>query len=166
MFTLPPKFFGCMAFVHIYDHHHSKLDPKATKCLFLGYPPTQTGYKCYSPITRKFYVNLDVTFFEKQPLYTKNPILGEENLQEWNFWVQEELSHRFEPSIPINQPLPEPSEPLESFEPLRTPSTPTHTQHARETKLHVHSRRKRPQEELEYHTQPEQNQESDLNPKV
>ena len=76
MFTLPPKLFGCMAFVHIYDHHHSKLDLKATKCLFLGYPPTQTGYKCYSPITRKFYVNLDVTFFEKQPFTPKIPFWG------------------------------------------------------------------------------------------
>lgn len=35
------KVFACTAFVHIYPHQRSKLDPKATKCIFLGYFPKQ-----------------------------------------------------------------------------------------------------------------------------
>ena len=69
--SLPLKVFGCTAFVHIHQHHRSKLDPKAIKCLFLGYSPTKKGYKCYLPITRKFYASMDVTFFENQSYYPK-----------------------------------------------------------------------------------------------
>ncbi|KAK0585817.1 hypothetical protein LWI29_034389 [Acer saccharum] len=42
--SLPLKVFGCTTFVHIHQHHSSKLDPKAIKCLFLGYSPTKKGY--------------------------------------------------------------------------------------------------------------------------
>ena len=44
--NIPPRVFGCTAFVHIYNQ--SKLDPKSLKCVFIGYSPTQKGYKCYS----------------------------------------------------------------------------------------------------------------------
>jgi hypothetical protein len=39
--TLPLKNFGCTAFVHIHDHNRGKLDPRARKCVFVGYAPTQ-----------------------------------------------------------------------------------------------------------------------------
>lgn len=52
--SLPPKVFGCVAFVHDKDHHKSKLDPRSLKCVFLGYSPTQKGYKCFHPPTRKY----------------------------------------------------------------------------------------------------------------
>lgn len=41
--TLPLKKFGCTAFVHIHDHNRGKLDPRARKCVFVGYAPTQKG---------------------------------------------------------------------------------------------------------------------------
>lgn len=41
------KFFGCTAFIHIPSKDPSKLDHKAIKCIFLGYYPTQKGYKYY-----------------------------------------------------------------------------------------------------------------------
>ncbi|RVW40843.1 Retrovirus-related Pol polyprotein from transposon RE1 [Vitis vinifera] len=34
--SIPVKVFGCIAFVHIHKSQHSKLDPTATKCIFLG----------------------------------------------------------------------------------------------------------------------------------
>ena len=43
--TLPQKVFGCVVFVH--KHGMGKLSPKADKCMFIGYSPSQKGYKCY-----------------------------------------------------------------------------------------------------------------------
>jgi hypothetical protein len=31
------KVFGCITYVHVYDEKRSKLDPKAKKCIFIGY---------------------------------------------------------------------------------------------------------------------------------
>ena len=62
--SIPLKKFGCMTFVHIHKQHRTKLDPRTLKCAFVGYSPTQKGYKCYDPISRKIFVSMDVTFFE------------------------------------------------------------------------------------------------------
>ncbi|RVX00496.1 Retrovirus-related Pol polyprotein from transposon TNT 1-94 [Vitis vinifera] len=84
------KVFGCTAFVHIHKSQRSKLDPTATKCIFVGYLPNQKGYKCYSPTTKKFYTSMDVTFFENQPFYPKTAIQGENwSIDEFQFWETE-----------------------------------------------------------------------------
>ena len=90
--TVSPKIFGCSVFVHINQQHRSKLDPRSLKCIFLGYSSNQKGYKCYSPVTRKFYNSMDVTFFETQPYYPKNDIQGENSTQEYQFWDLESFS--------------------------------------------------------------------------
>ena len=38
------KVFGCLAYVHIPDELRPKLDPKAEKCVFIGYSLEQKGY--------------------------------------------------------------------------------------------------------------------------
>ena len=83
--TVPPKIFGCSVFVHINQRYRSKLDPRSLKCIFLGYYSNKKGYKCYSPVTRKFYNSMDVTFFETQPYYPKIDIQGENSTQEYQF---------------------------------------------------------------------------------
>ena len=40
------KVFGCIAYVHIPDERRTKLDPKAEKCIFIGYSLQQKGYRC------------------------------------------------------------------------------------------------------------------------
>ncbi|MCO5564483.1 hypothetical protein L7F22_018144 [Adiantum nelumboides] len=47
------KVFGCFAYVHVPDELWIKLDPKAKKCVFIGYSIEQKGYKCYNPITHQ-----------------------------------------------------------------------------------------------------------------
>ena len=47
--SLPLRVFSCTSFIHIHNNDRSKLDFKTQKCIFLGYFPTQKGYKCYSP---------------------------------------------------------------------------------------------------------------------
>ena len=34
---LIPKIFGCVCFVHIHSSNRGKLDPRAQKCIFIGY---------------------------------------------------------------------------------------------------------------------------------
>ncbi|CAL8113480.1 unnamed protein product [Prunus armeniaca] len=76
---LTPNVFGCVAYVHVYSHQLSKLDPCALRCVFIGYSSTHKGYKCYHPLTQKVYVTLDVTFHEEVPYYVSpsSPIQGD-----------------------------------------------------------------------------------------
>ena len=53
-----------IAYVHIPNELRSKLDPKAEKCVFIGYSLEQKGYRCYNPVTRQIRVSRDVVFVE------------------------------------------------------------------------------------------------------
>ncbi|KAL5754015.1 hypothetical protein ACOSP7_022235 [Xanthoceras sorbifolium] len=74
--TIPLRVFGCTVFVHVQPHYWGKLDPRAVRCLFLGYSPTQKGYRCYNPGTRKIHIYLDVTFVEDQLFFPQTQIQG------------------------------------------------------------------------------------------
>ena len=74
---LPLKIFGCTVFVTNNDLHKSKLDPRAQKCVFVGYSSNQKGYKCFDPVTKKYFVTMDVQFFENQ-LFFKSSSEGEQ----------------------------------------------------------------------------------------
>ena len=63
------KVFGCIAYVHVPDELRTKLDPKAEKCVFIGYSLEQKGYKCYNPVTRQVRVSRDVVFDEMASWY-------------------------------------------------------------------------------------------------
>jgi hypothetical protein len=68
-FVVSPKVFGCVCFVHDYRNNVGKLDPRAVKCVFVGYSPTQKGYRCWCPSEHRFFVSLYVTFRENEPYY-------------------------------------------------------------------------------------------------
>ena len=54
-----------MSYVHFPDNQHRKLDAKAHKAIFVGYPPSVKGYKLYDlEKKKKFVVSRDVHFFE------------------------------------------------------------------------------------------------------
>ena len=52
LFHLQPRIFGCVAFVHQLSPGADKFAARAHKCIFLGYPRLQKGYRCYSPTLR------------------------------------------------------------------------------------------------------------------
>ena len=64
------KVFVCIDYVHILDALHTKFDPKAEKCVFVGYYFEQKGYTCHNPITCELRVNKDVVFDEMRRWYS------------------------------------------------------------------------------------------------
>ncbi|PRQ37607.1 putative RNA-directed DNA polymerase [Rosa chinensis] len=68
--NLEPRVFGCTAYVHIPKPQRNKLDPRARKCIFVGYADFQKGYRCYDPLTGTLHVSLDVAFRESEPYYS------------------------------------------------------------------------------------------------
>uniref|UniRef100_A0A2N9IBP1 Integrase catalytic domain-containing protein n=1 Tax=Fagus sylvatica TaxID=28930 RepID=A0A2N9IBP1_FAGSY len=75
--NLPPKVFGCVAFVHLHKGLRTKLEPRALRCVFVGYALHQKGYRCYHPPSRKLYVTLDVVFHENDMYYSESSFQGE-----------------------------------------------------------------------------------------
>ena len=59
------RVFGCVSYVHVPDGQRRKLDAKARKSIFVGYPPGVKGYKLYDLEKKKFVVSRDVQFFEQ-----------------------------------------------------------------------------------------------------
>lgn len=58
------KIFGCEAMVHTPKQKHQKLDPKASKMIFIGYCDTTKGYRLIDPKTKKIVISRDVVFLE------------------------------------------------------------------------------------------------------
>ena len=74
---LKPKVFGCVSFVHIPTVSRGKLDPRALRCIFIGYSSTQKGYLCYHLPTKKYFVSADVTFIENDSYFGSPHSLGQ-----------------------------------------------------------------------------------------
>jgi hypothetical protein len=71
LLNIPPKVFGCTCYIHVHQHQRGKMDPRARKCLFVGYFATQKGYKCYYPPYGKVFVSMDVTFLEQEAYFSR-----------------------------------------------------------------------------------------------
>lgn len=54
--------FGSEVFIHIPKERRQKLDPKATKCMFVGYDNKSKGYRVWNPTTGKIEISRDVIF--------------------------------------------------------------------------------------------------------
>ena len=63
------KIWGCLAYVKRNFGH--KLDARADKCLFVGYPRDSIGYLFYHPTEQKVFVSRHATFLEKEFILQK-----------------------------------------------------------------------------------------------
>ncbi len=64
------RMLDCIAYVHVSDEKRLKLDPKAEKCIFIGYSLEQKRYRCFNPCIRKLQVSRDVVFDEMVSWYS------------------------------------------------------------------------------------------------
>ncbi|GJZ52281.1 ribonuclease H-like domain-containing protein [Tanacetum coccineum] len=58
------RIFGCLCYPHLHSPH--KLAPRATPCIFLGFPAYHRGYRCLDLETNKIILSRHVTFDETQ----------------------------------------------------------------------------------------------------
>ena len=65
--------FRCLAYTHV---KQGKLEPRAKKCLFIGYPSGVKGYKLWNldPKGPRTIVTRDVTFDEDSTIKVENDI--------------------------------------------------------------------------------------------
>ena len=75
--SLSPKIFGCIVFVHYPKRMQNKLEPRAVKCVFVGYGRNQTGYRCYDTQARRVYTTMDCEFIENDFYYHHPRCQGE-----------------------------------------------------------------------------------------
>ena len=62
------KVFGCKAFMHVQKEQRSKLDDKATLCIFTGYGDEEFGYRLLDSKKQKIFRSRDVVFHEHQTI--------------------------------------------------------------------------------------------------
>ena len=63
------RIFGCIAYLHV---KQGKLDSRALKGVFVGYPEGVKGYKVWCGATHKCIISKDVTFHEEAMLEDKD----------------------------------------------------------------------------------------------
>ncbi|TQD95848.1 hypothetical protein C1H46_018590 [Malus baccata] len=60
------KVFGCSCYPWLRPYTSTKLDPRTTKCVFLGYASKYKGFLCYDASKNKMYVSRHVLFDETE----------------------------------------------------------------------------------------------------
>ena len=80
------RVFGCDAYAHVSKDERQKLDPKAKKCIFVGYGDKTKGYRLYNPERGKIFHSRDVKFDEAKREVKVEPTEQEtQHLVEWDF---------------------------------------------------------------------------------
>ncbi|MCO5567568.1 hypothetical protein L7F22_021262 [Adiantum nelumboides] len=84
------RVFGCVRYVHVPNEARKKMEPKAMKCIFLGYPVEKKGYKCYDPTTRKV-MSVEMSDFKQDEKGKKK--VFEESSRDESFDEEHGLPH-------------------------------------------------------------------------
>ena len=64
------RVFGCVVWAHIPKEKRTKLDPKATQCIFVGYSEHAKAYVCWDAVRRKHIISRDVYFGDEAVFHT------------------------------------------------------------------------------------------------
>ncbi|KAG8087096.1 hypothetical protein GUJ93_ZPchr0010g9271 [Zizania palustris] len=56
------RVFGCLCYPNLSATTSHKLSPRSVACVFLGYPPSQKGYRCFDLSTHKIIISRHVVF--------------------------------------------------------------------------------------------------------
>ena len=112
------RVFGCEAHAHIPKDERHKLDPKARKCIFLGYGEETKGYRLYNTKKKKVFHSRDVKFNEaKREVEIKLDVeqeiehVIELDVIELDFLDDDETSR--DDDAPVEAPVVRPAEPEE-----------------------------------------------------
>lgn len=104
LYNVFPRIFGCVCFVRDHRPSVTKLDPKALKCIFVGYSRTQKGYRCFSPDLNRYLVFADVTFHEFTPFYPMSVAPSVESVSDDDFLIYRVVQSDSSPVQQIARP--------------------------------------------------------------
>ena len=104
------RVFGCICFVHTPDSLRKKLDPKASKAIFVGYPNETKGYKVYDLNSKHFIRSKNILFFEDK--FHNFELNEESNKRELVYHEANEINGPTEIPVVEDQPIVQ-SQPVE-----------------------------------------------------
>lgn len=80
------KIFGCKAMAHVPSQKRVKLDMKAVKCIFIGFPENTKAFKLFNQSTKKVIISRDVVFFEEKTSGNSLGVKNDVNTNEYDFF--------------------------------------------------------------------------------
>ncbi len=128
------RVFGCVAYMHVPNSQRKKLDAKARRTIFIGYPPGVKGYKLYDLEKGAFFISGNVKFFEDQFNESRGESESYQFLPASSILPEADEEAEIIPQVPIDaenaEPVGEPQVPIDAgnAEPVGEPQVPLRRQ--------------------------------------